>query len=62
VNRTYADISKSKAVLGYNPEFDFEEGIKNFVKWYSTSIYGILIINTLSKRLDIDLQITIPIL
>lgn len=34
VNRTYADISKSKAVLGYNPEFDFEEGIKNFVKWY----------------------------
>ncbi len=34
VNRTYADISKSKAILGYNPEFDFEEGIKNFVKWY----------------------------
>lgn len=34
VNRTYADISKAKKLIGYEPKVSFEEGIKNFVKWY----------------------------
>ena len=34
VDRTYADISKAKELIGYNPKTSFEEGIKNFVNWY----------------------------
>lgn len=34
VNITYADISKSKAEIGYNPKYDFETGISKFVEWY----------------------------
>ncbi len=34
VIKTYADISKAKSEIGYNPKFDFETGIKEFVKWY----------------------------
>ena len=31
---TYADISKSEGLLGYNPQVTVEEGIPLFVKWY----------------------------
>jgi len=31
---TYADISKSKELLKYEPKVPIEEGIRNFVKWY----------------------------
>ena len=34
VDRTYADISKAKELLGYEPKTSFEEGIKKFVDWY----------------------------
>lgn len=34
VNKTYADITKAKELLGYDPQTSFEEGIRNFVKWY----------------------------
>ena len=34
VEKTYADISKAKQVLGYNPTFSFEDGIKEFVTWF----------------------------
>lgn len=34
VNITYADISKSKAEIGYNPKYDLATGIKKFVEWY----------------------------
>ena len=34
VNRTFADISKSKELIGYDPKTKFEEGIKKFVNWY----------------------------
>ncbi len=33
VNRTYADISKSRKLLNYNPATDFEMGIKIFIEW-----------------------------
>ena len=35
VEKTYADISKAKQILGYNPRFSFEEGIAKFIKWYN---------------------------
>ncbi|MEW5822296.1 MAG: GDP-mannose 4,6-dehydratase [Cyanobacteriota bacterium] len=31
---TYADITKAKSLLGYNPTTDIVDGIKEFVKWY----------------------------
>ena len=34
VDRTYADISKAKKLIGYEPKTTFEEGIKKFVDWY----------------------------
>jgi UDP-glucuronate 4-epimerase len=35
VKITYADISKSKAEIGYNPKYSFQEGIEEFIEWYS---------------------------
>jgi len=34
VDRTYADISKARDVLGYDPQVEFEQGIAQFVAWY----------------------------
>lgn len=34
VDRTYADISKAKKLLGYNPKTSFKDGIIKFVEWY----------------------------
>lgn len=34
VDRTYADVSKAKKMIGYEPKTTFEEGIKKFVDWY----------------------------
>lgn len=34
VEQTYADISKSVRLLGYNPQTSFESGIQRFVDWY----------------------------
>lgn len=31
---TYADISKARAELGYNPRVDIEEGVTRFVEWF----------------------------
>jgi UDP-glucuronate 4-epimerase len=41
VERTFADVSRSKAELGYEPKVSFEEGIRRFVAWYreNGSIY-----------------------
>lgn len=33
VDRTYADVSKAKSLLGYEPKWNFREGIKEFVIW-----------------------------
>jgi UDP-glucuronate 4-epimerase len=37
VQITYADISKAKAEIGYDPKYTFEEGVKKFVGWYLQS-------------------------
>lgn len=34
VDRTFADVSKAKKLIGYEPKTSFEEGIEKFVKWY----------------------------
>lgn len=34
VQQTYADISESRELLGYNPQTTIEEGIPKFVEWY----------------------------
>lgn len=34
VNRTFADVSKAKMLIGYEPKTTFEEGIEKFVNWY----------------------------
>ncbi|APC40804.1 GDP-mannose 4,6-dehydratase [Clostridium estertheticum] len=36
VNITYANISKSKEILGYKPITNFDYGIHKFVKWFKT--------------------------
>ena len=34
VERTYADISKAKNLIGYEPKISFKQGIQNFIDWY----------------------------
>ena len=33
-NKTHADITKAKNLLGYDPKVSFEEGIEHFFAWY----------------------------
>jgi nucleoside-diphosphate-sugar epimerase len=34
VEITYADISKATQLFGYQPTFDFNDGVKRFVEWF----------------------------
>ena len=34
VPQTFADISKARRLLGYDPRTDIEEGIRRFVRWF----------------------------
>ena len=34
VPQTFADVTKARALLGYNPGTSIEEGIKRFVAWF----------------------------
>jgi UDP-glucuronate 4-epimerase len=34
---TYADITKSKALLGYNPQTQIAEGLTKYVEWYKNA-------------------------
>jgi UDP-glucuronate 4-epimerase len=38
VDITFADISKAQKLFGYQPKFDFKEGVKRFVEWYDNVI------------------------
>ena len=38
VERTYANISKAKELIGYVPKTSFEEGVKKYIKWYKENI------------------------
>lgn len=37
VPQTFADITKARRLLGYNPETQIEDGIRKFVKWFRSS-------------------------
>ncbi|HEY6807054.1 MAG TPA: GDP-mannose 4,6-dehydratase [Pyrinomonadaceae bacterium] len=37
VPQTFADITKARALLGYNPQTQIEEGIHRFVEWFRTT-------------------------
>lgn len=37
VDRTCADITKAKQLLGYSPSVPFEEGIRRTAEWYRTA-------------------------
>lgn len=34
--RTWADLSNSRKIIGYQPRIDIEEGIKRFIAWYQS--------------------------
>ena len=36
VPRTYADVSKARRLLGYDPRTPIEEGVRRFVQWFSS--------------------------
>ncbi len=38
VERTFADVSKAKTLIGYEPKTSFRQGIQNFVNWYKENI------------------------
>ncbi len=40
VTITYADITKSKELLGYDPKTSIDEGIRKFVEWYKNQPYS----------------------
>ncbi len=35
VERTFADLTRSKAELGYEPKISLAEGLKRFVAWFN---------------------------
>ena len=37
VPQTYADVSKARRLLGYDPRTPIEEGVRRFVEWYKES-------------------------
>ncbi|MDR2884241.1 MAG: SDR family NAD(P)-dependent oxidoreductase [Deferribacteraceae bacterium] len=39
VNTTFADITKAKEVLGYNPGVDFKTGITKFIQWFEDDLH-----------------------
>ena len=34
VTQSFADIEKSKNMLGYKPKTNIDKGIKQFIEWY----------------------------
>ncbi|GAI51590.1 unnamed protein product, partial [marine sediment metagenome] len=35
---TFADLTKSRKVLGYNPRIEIKEGIKRFIEWHRSKL------------------------
>jgi UDP-glucuronate 4-epimerase len=40
VRRTFADVSKARQLLGYEPKWEFREGIRAFLEWYRSEKEG----------------------
>ncbi len=39
VPQTFADISKARKLLGYNPQTQIEEGLRRFVDWFKGNLF-----------------------
>jgi UDP-glucuronate 4-epimerase len=39
VERTFADISKARRLLGYDPQWEFREGVRAFLRWLQGGAY-----------------------
>jgi len=37
---TWANIDKAKHLLGYSPKTSMEQGLRNFVDWYRSTLTG----------------------
>lgn len=60
VERTFADISKARRLVGYEPQFTVQEGIKRFVAWYRATEQGIPRENTQAVLKSIVVPSTFP--
>jgi UDP-glucuronate 4-epimerase len=38
VERTYADVTKARRLLGYDPRVDFREGLREFIAWFEAQL------------------------
>lgn len=38
IKHSNADISKARKLLGYNPDWSFERGIKAAIEWYKENL------------------------
>ena len=38
IKHSNADISKARTMLGYDPEWSFEKGIKEAIEWYKKTL------------------------
>ncbi|WP_455509154.1 SDR family oxidoreductase [Butyricimonas paravirosa] len=38
IKHSNADISKARAILGYEPEYNFEHGLNEAIEWYKTNL------------------------
>ncbi|MBE6677729.1 MAG: SDR family oxidoreductase [Ruminococcaceae bacterium] len=38
IKHSNADISKARRLLGYDPEYDFDKGLKEAIKWYKENL------------------------
>jgi len=50
---TYADISKAKRILGYNPQVPIEKGIENFVRWWEKYRAGVHVLPLVVREQDL---------
>jgi UDP-glucuronate 4-epimerase len=40
IGYTYADITKARKLLGYDPHVSVQEGVTNFWNWYQQAVLG----------------------
>lgn len=38
IKHSNADITKGKTLVGYDPEYSYEEGIKLAIEWYKNNL------------------------
>lgn len=43
VHQTWADIDKAKKLLDYSPDYDLEQGLRNFAEWYKAHVKQVLV-------------------